>query len=81
MFEQEEKLWDIIESAINKYKDRFGVPIEYHGVDGNLSWGITDGYIRVSEDSASESQIVQAIYDEFGTEGITSIIKRITSSK
>lgn len=81
VFEQEEKLWDIIESAINKYKDRFGVPIEYHGVDGNLSWGITDGYIRVSEDSASESQIVQAIYDEFGTEGITSIIKRITSSK
>ena len=81
VFEQEEKLWDIIESAINKHKDKFGVSIEYYGVDGNLSWGLTNGYIRVSENAGAESEIVQAIYDEFGTEGITSIIKRITSSK
>lgn len=43
--------------------------------------GTEDGHIKVSENTGIESEIVQAIYDEFGTEGITSIIKRITSSK
>ena len=43
--------------------------------------GTEDGHIRVLENTGAESEVVQAIYDEFWTEGITSIIKRITSYK
>lgn len=81
VFEQEETFRDIIESVINKHKDEFGFPIEYNGTDDGMAWGLSDGYIKVSESQSVESEIVKAIHDEFGLEGITSVIKRITSSK
>lgn len=83
VFEQEEKLQDIIKNAIDKYKSKFGVPIEYYGIDGNLSWGTTDGYVVIDENKepSNESKLIQAVYDEFGIEGITNIIQKITSKR
>lgn len=83
VFEQEEKLQDIIKNAIDKYKSKFGVPIEYYGIDGNLSWGTTDGYVVIDENKepSNESKLIQAVYDEYGIEGITNIIQKITSKR
>lgn len=66
-----------VDDIINKYKDKLGFKLDYWDIDGNTLFIFMDGSYYV-EDAATESQkLVEAVYDEFGLEGITNIIQRI----